>query len=70
MKMASDDPYHVAHGLATAAFGACARGRGDYLLMMSAHLAASDNAGLLATGFLHMGAIPGGEETFRSRPHE
>jgi len=66
MKASSDDPYEVAHGLATAAYGACAGGRGDYVLMMSGHLATSDNAMFLARGYLHMGMLSGGEETLKA----
>jgi hypothetical protein len=60
---AAEDPYQVAHGLATAAYGACARGAQDYVLLMSAHLLASDNSALLTHGYLHMGQFPGAETT-------
>jgi len=65
MKDHTGDPYEVAHGLATATYAACARGGGDYMLMMSGYLENSDNAQFLAHGYLHMGTLPGGEETLK-----
>jgi len=61
MGHASDDPYEVAHGLATLAYMACARNGGDYLLLMTDHLAQSDNASFLIHGYLHMGSLEGNE---------
>jgi hypothetical protein len=66
MSMQVDDPYRVASGLATAAFGACLRNGEDYVQWMAAHLASSDNRSLLTHGYLFMGRFPGSEETLRN----
>jgi len=63
MSLSSQDPWEVATDLATLAYGACLRGRGDYVALMSAHLAASDNRMLLINGYSHMGGFPGAPET-------
>jgi hypothetical protein len=56
MRAAADDPYDVARGLASTFHSVCLRSGQDYASVMSAHLAASDNAGFLAHGYLHMGS--------------
>jgi hypothetical protein len=62
---ASEDPYRVAQNLATAAYGACARGGQDYVFLMSGHLLTSDNGALLTHGYLYMGKLTGGEATLK-----
>lgn len=66
MSAASDDPYRVAHGLASTTFMACMRGQQAYPDWMAAHLATSDNAALLSSGYLYMGQMPGGEATLKA----
>ncbi len=61
MGLAADDPYDVAHGLASTAYAACARNGEDYLLLMASHLPTSDNPQFLTTGYLFMGRFPGAE---------
>jgi hypothetical protein len=65
MSLASEDPHDVARSLATFAYMVCARGDQDYVLLMGAHLAASDNSGFLMHGYLHMGSEAGGEATLK-----
>ncbi|HEX6884696.1 MAG TPA: HEAT repeat domain-containing protein [Planctomycetota bacterium] len=63
LSQSSQDPWGAASDLATLAYGACLRGNGDYVALMSVHLGGSDNRMLLINGYLNMGGFPGAKET-------
>lgn len=65
MSGSAQDPHEVAGGLASYAYMACARGGGDYALLVGPHLAGSDNAGLLGLGYLFMGKTQGSESVLK-----
>jgi hypothetical protein len=72
MRAASADPWDVAGGLAAMAYMASGQQEQDYVSLMAAHLALSDNPKLLTEGYLFMNDSPGAEpllaEMLRTHP--